>query len=76
MKQKRILTLVSLLFFCSIVSTVQVKKESTPAKVEIRQDCSITNITKPQKSITQDTVTVEGTRINCQAIAGTLILKK
>ncbi|MBN9351085.1 MAG: hypothetical protein J0H55_10400 [Chitinophagaceae bacterium] len=72
---KQIVSIFSLLFFCSIISSAQVKKEIVPAKVDLRQDSGNSNITKPQKSITQGSVTVEDTRINYQAVAGTLILK-
>jgi carboxypeptidase C (cathepsin A) len=75
MNQKKIPSLFFLLLFCSIASMAQVKKESAPAKADIQQDSSNTNITRPQKSITQGSVTVEGKRINYNAIAGTLILK-
>ena len=75
MKQNKILIIFFLLLFCSIISTAQVKKENTPGKVDIQQECSNTNITKPQKSITQGSVIVEGKRINYQDLAGRLILK-
>lgn len=75
MKQNKFLILFFMLLFCGIISEAQSKKESTSAKSGIQQDSSYTDITKPQKSITQGSVTVEGTRINYQAVAGTLILK-
>lgn len=61
-------------FALSLTSHAQAKKESTNVKVEIRQD-SVINFKKPQKSVTYGSVTVEGKRINYQAVAGTLILK-
>jgi carboxypeptidase C (cathepsin A) len=61
------------LFICGI-SNAQVKRESTIVKVEIAQD-SVVNFKKPQKSITQGSVIVEGSRINYKAVAGTIVLK-
>lgn len=54
----------------------QQKKETTTTtvKVDVKQD-SINNYTKPQKSVTHGSVTVEGKRISYEAVAGTLILK-
>ena len=66
---------ITLLLACNFFSYAQAKKEITTEKVDIQQDSTITNITKPQKSVTRGTVTVEGKRINYQAVAGTLILK-
>jgi len=71
---KQIFSVLFLVLFCSIISTAQVKKESVPEKADVQQENS-TNITKPQKSITQGSVTVGGTRINYRAVAGTLIFK-
>lgn len=74
MKSKSFLLCVTLLLACNFFSSAQVKKEITTEKVDIQQD-TFANITKPQKSVTEGSVTVEGTRINYRAIAGTLILK-
>lgn len=74
MKQKKIISTLFLLLSCSAASLAQVKKETTTVKVDIQQD-SIANVTKPQKSVTEGTVTVGGKQINYKAIAGTLILK-
>lgn len=52
----------------------QIKKETTSVKVDIKQNDPI-NYKKPQKSVTHGTVTVEGSKINYEAVAGTLILK-
>lgn len=45
---------------------------SSPATSEAKED---TTLTRPQKSVTQGTVTVESKKIDYQAIAGTLVLK-
>ncbi len=55
-------------------SFAQVKKESTSVKIDFQKDTLI-NFKKPQKSITQGSVTVEGKRITYEAIAGMLVLK-
>jgi len=68
------ITLAGLVLFVCNASFAQIKKEDTIVKVEIRED-SASNFKIPQKSITHGMVTVEGTRINYQAIAGTIILK-
>ena len=68
-----LLSILPLLAF-HYASNAQATKEITTVKVDVRQD-SIVNYRKPQKSITYGSVTVEGTRINYEAVAGTLILK-
>jgi carboxypeptidase C (cathepsin A) len=74
MKSNTLLMLGAALFALSLTSHAQSKKESTTIKVDIRQD-SIINFKKPQKAVTHGSVTVEGNRINYEAVAGTLILK-
>jgi carboxypeptidase C (cathepsin A) len=73
MKQK-VALFIHLLLIWSISSVGQLKKETTTLKVDIQSD-TVANITKPQKSVTEGTVSIEGKPINYQAIAGTLILK-
>ena len=65
--------LVSMLLFVWNPSLAQVSKENSP-NANIPQD-SIINFKKPQKSITYNSVTVAGNRINYKAISGTIILK-
>lgn len=49
---------------------------TTPAQQKsVGDNMEDTALSKPQQSITQGSVTVEGTKINYQAVAGTLILK-
>lgn len=74
MKIKKAFLLGASLFAFSLFSNAQIKKETTSVKVDIRQD-SINNYKKPQKSVTHGSVTVEGKRINYEAVAGTLVLK-
>jgi carboxypeptidase C (cathepsin A) len=70
--------LIACTFFCAVSfsSYAQHKKETTTTtvKVDVRQD-SIINYKKPQKSVTYGSVTVEGKRINYEAVTGTLVLK-
>ncbi len=73
MKTKTILLSIASLFFLCFNADAQ-KKETTSVKVDIKQD-SIINYKKPQKSITHGSVTVEGNKINYQAVAGTIVLK-
>ncbi|MEO6812971.1 MAG: hypothetical protein ABI172_03525, partial [Ginsengibacter sp.] len=73
MKQKKILSIFFLLLFYNIASIAQIKKQSTTVKVDIQPD-TVVKIKKAQKSVTEGAVTVEGKRINYQAVAGTLIL--
>jgi carboxypeptidase C (cathepsin A) len=74
MKQGKILSIFFLLLFYNIASIAQIKKQSTTVKVDIQPD-TVVKIKKAQKSVTEGAVTVEGKRINYQAVAGTLILK-
>lgn len=74
MKIKKVFLLSALLLSLQATSHAQAKKEITTVQVAMRQDSTV-NYKKPQKSITYDFVTVEGTRINYRAEAGTLILK-
>jgi carboxypeptidase C (cathepsin A) len=73
MKSKSLFVLIILLIGSNI-SFAQIKKETTSVKVDITKD-TIINFKKPQKSITEGSVSVEGKRIPYQAVAGTLILK-
>ena len=73
MKSKTILSCVaSFIFLCSHANAQ--KKETTSVKVDIKQD-TVINYKKPQKSITHGSVTVEGNKINYEAVAGTIVLK-
>lgn len=74
MKIKFSLSLMVMLILFTFPSFSQVKKESTTVKVDFQKDTLI-NFKKPQKSITQGSVTVEGKRISYEAIAGMLVLK-
>ena len=71
-------TLIACAFFCvaGLSSYAQQKKETTTTtvKVDVKQD-SINSYKKTQKSITHGIVTVEGKRINYEAVSGTLVLK-
>lgn len=73
MKTKTILLCIASLFVLFFKADAQ-KKETTSVQVEIKQD-SIINYKKPHKSVTHGSVTVEGNKINYEAVAGTLILK-
>ena len=73
MKTKTILSCFASIFFLFSHADAQ-KKEATSVKVEIKQD-SVVNYKKPQKSITHGSVTVEGNKINYEAVAGTIVLK-
>jgi carboxypeptidase C (cathepsin A) len=63
--------LISILQFVWISSVAQVKKET----ISINLHDSIANVTKPQKSVTYNAITIEGNRISYKAVAGTIILK-
>lgn len=65
--------LIGLLSFTWFVSLAQVNKENIP-NANIRQD-SLVDYKKPQRSVTYNSVTVEGNRINYKAVSGTIILK-
>jgi len=73
---KRMLLLGASLFVLNLSLHAQQRKETTSVKVDIRQDSTFNNnYKKPQKSVTHGSVTVEGKRINYEAVAGTLVLK-
>ncbi len=75
MKQKKILNILLFLILFSATTFAQTGKIPSSAKAGLSADSTSQSLLKPQKSITQGSVTVEGTRINYQAVAGTLILK-
>ncbi|MGN6604450.1 MAG: S10 family peptidase [Ginsengibacter sp.] len=60
--------------FATGLSFAQTKKENTTVKINIERD-TVINYKKPQTSVTEGSVTVEGKRINYNAVAGTLVLK-
>lgn len=74
MTSKKMLLATVLLLTLQITLHAQVKKEITTVKVDEQKD-TVTSYKKPQKSVTYGSVTVEGTRINYRAVAGTLVLK-
>ena len=74
MKSKTLFAFFIMLFVFCQFAFAQVKKESTSVKVDITKD-TVINFKRPQKSITEGSVTVEGKRIPYEAVAGTLILK-
>src|SRR5574338_1699097 len=61
------IVLITVLQFSCIASFAQVKKESGSDTTE--------NYKTPQRSVTHGSVTVEGNKINYQAVAGTIVLK-
>ena len=63
-----------LLLTLPVTTLAQVGKEITTVKVDMHRD-TVSNYKVPQKSTTYGTVTVEGKRINYDAVAGTLVLK-
>jgi carboxypeptidase C (cathepsin A) len=65
---------ISLGLLLGMASRAQGKKENAIVNVDIRQDKNV-NYSIPQKSVTHGIVTVEGTRINYDAAAGTIVLK-
>ena len=73
MKQKHI-SLACIFLFTCCATYAQVKKEITTVKVDVKED-SGTDYKNPQKSVTHGIVTVEGNRINYEAVAGTIVLK-
>ncbi len=75
MKPKNFLLLAATFLTFSLSSKAQPRKETTSVKVDVIQDSTANNYKKPQKSITQGSVMVEGKRINYEAVAGTLVLK-
>jgi len=68
MRSIRIIAFNVLLLAAGFVSKAQPKRDNT-------LDSNFADYKKPHRSITDGTVTVEGTPINYQAIAGTLVLK-
>ncbi|TKK67728.1 peptidase S10 [Ilyomonas limi] len=74
MQAKTIVCGIASVIILNFTAYAQVQKESTSIKVDIKKDTLI-NYKKPQRSITHGTVTVEGNKMNYEAIAGTLILK-
>jgi carboxypeptidase C (cathepsin A) len=74
MISKKMIACLLLVFATGFSSFAQTKKENTTVKINIEKD-TVINYKKPQNSITEGSVTVEGKRINYEAIAGTLILK-
>lgn len=77
MKSKTVLLITIIFWLLAIPAYAQSKKDlrAAPEKSSVLQDSSQIEITKPQKSVTQGSVTVDGKRINYRAVAGTLILK-
>ncbi len=73
MRSKIYLSFIALFLSMSFSSFSQEKKESTTVKVDIKKD-SVINYKKPLKSVTEGSVTVEGKKINYEAVAGTLVL--
>ncbi|MDE3185450.1 MAG: peptidase S10 [Bacteroidota bacterium] len=71
---KKMIACLVLVFTTGFSSFAQMKKENTTVKINIEKD-TVINYKKPQNSITEGSVTVEGKRINYEAVAGTLILK-
>lgn len=74
MISKKMVACVILMCATGFSAFAQVKKENTTVKINIEKD-TVANYKKPQKSVTQGSVTVEGKRINYEAVAGTLVLK-
>jgi len=74
MKSKKNLSCFASLFFLSFTVHAQIQKETTSVKVDIKQD-TVINYKQPHKSVTYGSVTVEGNKINYEAVAGTIILK-
>lgn len=74
MISRKIIGSILLVFATAFSSFAQLKKENTTVKINIEKD-TVINYKKPQKSVTEGSVTVEGKRINYNAVAGTLILK-
>lgn len=74
MKVKTLFLFVVLLLMLHFATSAQVRKEITTVKVDMKPD-TISNYKVPQKSTTYGFVTVEGKRINYEAVAGTLVLK-
>ena len=73
MKINLILSFLMVSVLSAMNLTAQTLKESEHSSTS--QTKADTTLTKPQKSVTNGMVTVEGTRIDYQAVAGTLVLK-
>lgn len=73
MKIKTIFLLGLLVFPNSFTAVAQ--RRAAGIKGYLKKDSASLSLLKPQKSVTQDSVTVEGNKINYKAVAGTLILK-
>ena len=73
MKTKNTIAIIALLFAICFAAMAQKDKESAPSKAE--KDSTASDLLKPQKSVTQGSVTVEGKSINYKAVAGTIVLK-
>src|SRR5665647_839670 len=74
MKVKTLFLSGALLLMLHFTTSGQVRKEITTVKIDMKPD-TISNYKVPQKSTTYGFVTVEGKRINYEAVAGTLVLK-
>ncbi|MGN6804170.1 MAG: S10 family peptidase [Ginsengibacter sp.] len=74
MTPKKVVASLFLLVATGLSSFAQTKKENTCVKIDIQRD-TVINYKKPQTSETEGSVTVEGKRINYNAVAGTLVLK-
>src|SRR5690348_8847206 len=74
MMPKKMVACVLFLFATGLSSFAQAKKESTTVNINIERD-TVINYKKPQTSVTEGSVMVEGKRINYNAVAGTLVLK-
>lgn len=72
----KMVTVAAAFMALSFTTHAQDKKEITTLKMERSgRDSSKEDYSKPQKSVTEGSVTVEGKTINYQAVAGTLVLK-
>ncbi|MEO6134252.1 MAG: hypothetical protein ABIP35_03800 [Ginsengibacter sp.] len=74
MKKRMVFFMCTCLLIFSSSSYSQVKKETTTVKIATSQETKI-NFKEPQKSVTHSSVTVEGKKIDYEAVAGTLVLK-
>lgn len=75
MKPEKVSNMLLFLLLLSGVSFSQSEKVNSKANTSTSPESSLQSLLNPQKSITQGSVTVEGTPINYRAVAGTLILK-
>ncbi|HSN10388.1 MAG TPA: hypothetical protein VLS85_15210, partial [Hanamia sp.] len=67
MISKKMIACLVLVFTTGFSSFAQMKKENTSVKINIEKD-TVINYKKPQKSVTEGSVTVEGKRINYNAV--------